>query len=456
MEEIKKKKKLNKKPLLICLAIALVFAVIGFIDIKSNAAESLYTARVYCLVSQTFQGTTTEDITVNNTVTSNSPIYVYAHNYTEPITGDFSYRAHVISKSPISGTPNANLTFTDSDGVTWYYCRDFSSGGRTSATINYSTWYAEGVDTLCVINGSLLTPEEFMIAFKNGTLDYTQDIDFDSFEVDDDMPVPTNIKRNIIKNEIKDSLIPDTLGGETYDYITWTNTSETYPLQLQVGPVVQYFDVRLTENIFTKEFYGEWNTQAIYEEVTNSFTLCTFTTNPDTLLKYPLFSTGLSFKSECNDKYSKGIFEENYLKFGYRIRYVDIENEKASPWLVLVPTKELDDYKTFVEYADATISDSSDGNGLFNEYENLDDIENAKTDIKTENEFKDKYEIVDGDVDTQEATNWLYSVVNFIKGTPQVVGSVLGFLPQPILYGMYVCIFLGVIASGLAIVKALL
>ena len=66
------------------------------------------------------------------------------------------------------------------------------------------------------------------------------------------------------------------------------------------------------------------------------------------------------------------------------------------------------------------------------------------------------YTIVDNDVDVQEATNWLYSVVNFIKGTPSVIGSVLGFLPKPILYGMYVCIFLGVIASGVAIVKALI
>ena len=40
MEEKKEKKKFNKKPLLICLAIALVFAIVGFIDIKSNAAEN--------------------------------------------------------------------------------------------------------------------------------------------------------------------------------------------------------------------------------------------------------------------------------------------------------------------------------------------------------------------------------------------------------------------------------
>ena len=455
MEENKKKKKLNKKPLLICLAIALVFAVIGFIDIKSNAAEK-YSVNV------TFDRTTGTENIVTNVITfySISPMQVYVYtshdvpaSQTEKVWG----YAFVVSDSKIDNVGVTSSEKYTKNGKDFYVMKYNLSFGPLDASSGHPNQYYDvysdcGKDIR--LKTQYATAYDFAQAYINDSLDVV--IDYSSFEVDDDMPVPTNIKRNIIKNEIKDSLIPDTLGGETYDYITWTNTSETYPLQLQVVPVVQYFDVRLTENIFTKEFYGEWNTQAIYEEVTNSFTLCTFATNPDTLLKYPLFTSGLSFKSECNDKYSKGFFEENYLKFGYRIRYVDIENEKASPWLVLVPTKELDDYKTFVEYADTSISDSSDGNGLFNEYENLDDIENAKTDIKTENEFKDKYDVVDGDVDVQEATNWLYSVVNFIKGTPQVVGSVLGFLPQPILYGMYVCIFLGIIASGIAIVKALL
>ena len=298
------------------------------------------------------------------------------------------------------------------------------------------------------------TKDEFAQAYANEYLDIV--IDYDSLEVDNNMLMPTNIKRNIIKNEIKDNLSATYLGGDMYDYITWTNTSELYSLQLQVVPVVQYYDVRFSENIFTKEFYGEWETQAIYDDVTNSYTLCTFSSNPEILRVYPAYASGVTFKGECDEKYSKGILEENYLKFGYRVRYIDKENLKASPWLVLVPMKELDKYEVYVEYADNSKSDTTDGNGLFNEYENLEDIENAKTDIKTENDFKDKYDVVDNEVDVKEATNWLYSVVNFIGDTPHLIAVVLPFLPSPILYGLYVIVFIGVIASGIAIVKALL
>ena len=48
------------------------------------------------------------------------------------------------------------------------------------------------------------------------------------------------------------------------------------------------------------------------------------------------------------------------------------------------------------------------------------------------------------------------TVVNFIKSTPSLIGSVVSFLPAPITNAFYMIIFLGAFATVIGIVKALI
>lgn len=458
----KTKKKRFTKLVIILFMVAILFFILGLVDIKVNAAESDTYEVITYQTKYVYENGDTKDGYPKDeeycTFSSTSPIDIYVYDsHSAPYTGTgIEFSIYAVSSTPFTGKNYLTFDSTEYiiDGKKIYVIGIYGSTGFGSPLSGYIETSFDGDYQIGARLNVNYTKDEFAQAYANEYLDIV--IDYDSLEVDNNMLMPTNIKRNIIKNEIKDNLSATYLGGDMYDFITWTNTSELYSLQLQVVPVVQYYDVRFSENIFTKEFYGEWETQAIYDDVTNSYTLCTFSSNPEILRVYPAYASGVTFKGECDEKYSKGILEENYLKFGYRVRYIDKENLKASPWLVLVPMKELDKYEVYVEYADNSKSDTTDGNGLFNEYENLEDIENAKTDIKTENDFKDKYDVVDNEVDVKEATNWLYSVVNFIGDTPHLIAVVLPFLPKPILYGLYVTVFLGVIASGIAIVKALL
>ena len=100
MEEIKNKKKLNKKPLIICLVLALLFGIVGFIDIKSNAAESqtsiefvmpLYTEDGGSMEIRKFVVSGQDDMLV---------YYVQSHN--QPTTEIKQSLAYVVSDYPIS------------------------------------------------------------------------------------------------------------------------------------------------------------------------------------------------------------------------------------------------------------------------------------------------------------------------------------------------------------------
>ena len=73
-----------------------------------------------------------------------------------------------------------------------------------------------------------------------------------------------------------------------------------------------------------------------------------------------------------------------------------------------------------------------------------------------QNQTSDEYGITDSEINVDEAKTWLDTVSEFIKGTPQFIGATLSFLPKPILYGMYVCIFMSVVAVAVAIFKALI
>lgn len=473
MEEIRDKKKLNKRPLLICLAIALVFAVIGFIDIKSNAAESETsgTENVVTVYLNSFRNNEGVIQLVSDNkfvIKGNEDIEVYYYqSHSEPTTETSEANYYVASKYPFTVTAYSrtdstseyvqkydyNISVPENNcGVYHWYDTKYYDSGQYLYYHTFETDYANTTQ----LNTSY-GYDTFLEYYLKNELD--EKVDYNSLEVDNDMLVPTNMKRNVMtfvdKSQYADIVNP-TIGQwftYSYDYITWTNTSSAYHLQLEIVPIVQYYHQPLIGgNRFIEEFIGEWKTVEVFESVTNSYekiTLLSTVENED--------EESYLFYEDIVENYDFGLNGKAELFFGYRIRYADVENEKVSPWVTLMPSHSKGMYVSEIVYSDDTITDLGGADGTTNIYDVEDTtIEDAKNNINIENEFKDKYDVVDSDIDVQEATNWLYSVVNFIKGTPQVVGSVLGFLPQPILYGMYVCIFLGIIASGLAIVKALL
>ena len=278
-------------------------------------------------------------------------------------------------------------------------------------------------------------------------------IDYSSLEVDDNMPVPTNFSVNKIYNSTNTDKF-------VYDYITWTNTNKEYSIQVDIGPVVYTYENKLFGFKYGKLLAFHDSTyllEEILEPLTHQFTFEVF--DPDdyysTMDYIPSF---MAYYKEIDAEYPAGTFTDynNFNSVGYRFRYIDKSNLKAGPYVIVVPDRRnLGSYESYVLYSDGYFSIGEDSTGIYNKYENgnLDDM---VADVDKEVIYKDKYETIDGDMDVTEATGWLKSVASFIKGTPDFVGSVMSFLPDPIRYGMYVCLFLGVIASGYAIVKALI
>lgn len=447
-------KKTKNKPKLIYILIftlALVLLLAGLFDMKANAAEYEHSVHIYYdVVTYKNEDEYDKSIFAELNLTCESPMFVYLYDVLVPITGEFEVASYVVSQSSIQGSPNPCSTFVDNNNVTWY-CISPSIGGKVHSPYSRTFQCIQtGAEEVHYLN-CFYTYNEFVEAFKDDTLDLV--IDYDSFPIDDEMPVVENLKRNVIKNSVSNPLGVELSASETWDLISWTNTSDKYQLELQTVPIVQFYKISLPDNKFIKEYYGEWETKEIFNEVTNKYKNFTNITNEQFIYEN---ANAYHFYYECGEKYSTSAFEDKFLYFGYRLRYIDVENGKKGPWVTLIPGHSFDSYTGYVSYSDDTTSDLGNLNGTVNEYVDMENIEDAIQDIETENNFKDKYETIDNEADIQEASNWLKTVVNFISGTPSVVGSVLSFLPQPILYGLYITIFLGVIASGIAIIRALI
>lgn len=472
MEEKKEKKKLNKKPLLICLAIALVFAIVGFIDIKSNAAENenitFYT---------TAYNSKNNDSTLKPTSKYKYVVYgkddmevYYIQSHTEETSTEVTFaQAYVVSKYPMTydiytiGTNDSNM------GQEYFN----SSYPSVEYNINGQTFYVRQVAYMIsnAGNGSWsgyvelefdttfpktqisrwYEPDEFAQAYANDYLDKV--IDYNDFQISDDIGVVNNLKMNKLNDSkfLNNQII--------YDYLTWSNT-EKLELQVQFQPVVKIYNNSSYE-MYLREYAGDWCDSQILAIDTYNF-LCGMdvmgtTVNKDDVVNPETWEFFSNIYGN-GDFYDWSGFDAEFPEFcyRYRIRYVDKNTLKAGRWMYVSPTMLYEQYESYIEEIDnsqSVIDGSLDGTKV-----DIGDIglDAGIDSVENENAFKDKYGVVTDGIDTKQATNWLNTVVNFIKGTPGVIGSVLGFLPQPILYGMYVCIFLGVIASGVAIVKALI
>ena len=461
MEEKKEKKKLNKKPLLICLAIALVFAIIGIVDIKSNAAEvTSYTAEITGgLMEYRTDGTSGWWSNSGGTwiLTSDSPMYGFYNNTYDVPTNASGQDGNwwVISKSPIYGYKEDSVS-VGVNGEVWYlvgYCPNWgmSSDGSTRHVVFNGT----GLTVKHIPNIYSGGIREVIAAYMDGSLETI--IDYSTLPVNDEMPIIKNLYFDKIENNGADNSKTIT------DYIRF-DSNPNYKLVIMLCPSIYS---TIGDSTYSSRFelyqYEKWVHMATSEVGLKEIS-CELGQ-----FKIPINNVGCVITSNYKGYYEEicnELTESGQLVFkptmGYRLAYFDEENELLGPSTYIIPNyydnfnPDEESYSYFTLYSDGTRGTEKVMNLKTWEQEIGSSIDDVKEVIgKVEETLKD-YVVIENDFGVQETTGWLYSVVNFIKGTPQLVGTVLGFLPQPILYGMYVCIFLGVIASGLAIVKALL
>lgn len=465
-----------KKPYVVIITLAIVFAILGFMDLKVWAMES-YNVNID-LRKHLFEsdGTEIENSSVWNNVVSFSDevsIYYYTSSDTAVVSEQkacfYAVCKQKYTDYDVEITINNQIYYvTPAMAVSLSYMG--SSGGGYYEYIISGDCQKYKLNTYYDQNG-------FANALRNGSVDCKEIIDYSNLFVDENMKYIEDIKGNRICFE--------TLPEYTYfDYLTWKNDT-TYEIQVERTPIVYFYKGYLNRELLHSEYMG--------------------------FKPYDILPTGSS-KLNCESDvanfhrlypddyewYRNVIDNSNYnhdyvkLGFGYRLRYVDVLNKKASIWIYIIPTYDVGEkgqgYLKFIQYSDGSFSHYIDVTGVQkswnyfndNKIETMEDVENiidnALQYMDNRNEFKEDYGINDNstfvpplsngggsssgnivtDIDVNGATNWLQSVATFIKGTPAFVGSVLSFLPQPILYGIYVCIFLSVIAGGYAIIKALI
>lgn len=401
------------------------------------------------------------EIRQNVSYVSGKPISVYYYQtFSTPSGGDYEHYAYLVSQDHIySNGVLQESGFFESNGVTYYYAATcLLSTGFSSDNPGFFELIFSGSSELYKLNSDKYEPdaygrEQFVKDIQNGILDSEQIIDYDSLKIDDSMPYPYNFKLNKVVDESESFDI-------IYDYITW-NSDFDYDIQVDVRPYAYIYENKKLGfdygNLVDFKDWGEAFITDIVPGQSNKYIFEVF----DSESYYPemdYISEFMEFYHSVSLEYPDGTFTDyhNYYSVGYRFRYIDIANNKAGPWVVVEPDrKNLGGFCSYVWFSDGNFTsdvNSTGSNNIFNDG----DLDNALINIDKENQFKDKYDVVDNEIDVLEATNWLKSVVGFIKSTPSMVGSVLGFLPQPILYGIYLVIFLGVISAGFAIIRALI
>lgn len=454
------KKRLNK-PVLILFALAIIFAILGFIDLKVNAAESDTYEVITYQTEYVYENGDTKDgypkVEEYYTFSSTSPIDIYVYDsHSAPYTGTgIESFIYAVSTTPFTGKWYSTTESTEYtiDGKKIYVISIHGSTGFGSPLSGYIETSFEGDYRKGARLNVDYTRDEFVQHYVNNTLDSEQIIDYDSLKIDDSMPYPYNFKLNKVVDESESFDI-------IYDYITW-NSDFDYDIQVDVRPYAYIYENKKLGfdygNLVDFKDWGEAFITDIVPGQSNKYIFEVF----DSESYYPemdYISEFMEFYHSVSLEYPDGTFTDyhNYYSVGYRFRYIDIANNKAGPWVVVEPDrKNLGGFCSYVWFSDGNFTsdvNSTGSNNIFNDG----DLDNALINIDKENQFKDKYDVVDNETDVLEATNWLKSVVGFIKSTPSMVGSVLGFLPQPILYGIYLVIFLGVISAGFAIIRALI
>lgn len=459
-----------KKPRLIIFALAIAFAIMGFIDLKVNAAElTTHTVVVNSNEYRYKDGVLVDgypQISDELILTSNEPIYAYYYTtFESPSSGDVIKNLEFISRSAITNSNGSSSASFAYNGETWYIYQFYQLTGFSSPYTGYFEFGITGAEKIYKLNQPY-DLQNFITALNKGTLKFEEIIDYDTskYVYDDTMPVPEDISHSI---EVIHTSDDDAY--TRFVLVNWKNTSNEYYIEVQLQPYANISSMYLPFGHLISgekfkadyEFYGDWEYFDLLEKGTSRKFYPVNQLLYDNLEYLDWFQ---ELKNTYYTSYMKNVEGKRFnTGLSYRIRYVDVANKKAGKWLSVVMSDYYDGFHVFVQDdLGNTLDESEFENGFVNVQDQLGSSDSIDTDIVKDNandrqDYFDKYGgVSNGDIDFNGATNWLTSVANFIKGTPDFVGSVMSFLPEPVRYGMFVCLFLGVIASGYAIVKALI
>lgn len=485
-----------KKPRLIIFALAIAFAIMGFIDLKVNAAESLvedipYNEQ-YCKVSYFTYDYLNKTYRLRDwdLHTPHTRIALYYGDFTDNAldpdntnnviqnTGK-GYRLCVLrdpnnsrqywetgSYSEVIYDKNMNVKSSDSHeygyGNTLSHAESIPTSSPDWKCIG-SFKNQEKVENLTIdTNIPIFTDwdslrEYLETGFYNPSgvvIDWSEFLK--NASVNDNIPCVTNVHFDKIESK-------ESFAKTITDYITF-DSNPNYRLAIMLCPSV-YSTVR------SNDFIGKFD---VYK-----YDKWVFMTTSDIGLKeiscnigtFSIPTSGVESIVDSNYKsyYESilyGLSDNGSVNFvptmGYRLAYVDLSNNQIGPSTYILPNYydnlDPDDeaFSFFTLYSDGTKGSEKVMNLKTWQEEEFISLDDAKDVINKVNDKLNDYQIIDSDLGVGEATSWLQSVASFIKGTPSFVASVMAFLPEPVRYGMFVCLFLGVIASGYAIVKALI
>lgn len=505
MEENKKNK--IKKPYLIIFTIAIVFAIFGFIDLKSNATESLIEDIPYAeqyinttYLRHNYQSDTYYKICEERSNPSSRMALYYGdinqrildpNNLNKVITS--TGKGYVICcDESIRGSywrSKASFTTYDSKRVVTSYDENSSYSG---------SWIYPSLDTIpsdfenfasyvFYMDVGSYTDSNFLVEICdidtnipiftdwNALTEYIDtglynpshtviDYDTSKYTYDDTIPVPDSLSYSVQTiHSVQDDLFSH------YILASWKNTSNDYTIEVELQPYANKSSINMERIVFTfgegdmekidSEFYGDW----FKWDILNPGTSRKMYAYDDLFMNNDLSVWWNKIKSENFSSFDNLMGRSFNRLINYRIRYIDPVYKRYGSWRSVIFAGNTG-YKSYIQNDLNNVIDQSDFNkGFHNVTDSVGTIDNIDTGFVNDiaNERQDYFEEFGtsntysvGDI--TEAKNWLSSVATFIKDTPSFVASVMSFLPQPILYGLFVCIFLSVIAAGYAIIKALI
>ena len=486
-----------KKPYLIIFALAIAFAIMGVIDLKVNAAESLVEDIPY--EEQYLKVSYFTNDYVNKTYrlrtwdlnTPHTRIALYYGDFKDNIL-DPSNKNNVI-ESTGKGYRLCVLRNEDSSKQHWntgtYTCVNYDKNMKVTSTDEQYVGYDQAIhhgevvpsiqaDWKCIgeyfnsmnkvenleidTNIPIFTDWDCLREYLETGYYNLNGVVFDWSEflknasVNDDMPCVTNLDFDRIENT-------DANMKSITDYIRFDPNSD-YRLAIMLCPSV-YSPIR--SNGFISKFvhydYDKWiymtTSDAGLKEIScNIGTFSIPTSGVESIVEsnykryYETILYGLSDNGSVNFKPT----------MGYRLMYVDLSNNQIGPSTYILPNyyDNLDPNDEtcsfFTLYSDGTKGSEKVMNLKTWQQDESMSLDDVKDVINKVTNVLDDYQIIDTELGVGDAKNWLSTVSEFIKGTPQFIGATLSFLPKPILYGMYVCIFMSVVAVAVAIFKALI
>lgn len=490
-------------PVIIIFTLAIIFAILGFVDMKANAAEltdSSYLNLTYDFVlreddSDIYDGwiyTDYDGLYVKCTLDANTKYALLRTDYNQGNSQvGYKYQIYCYDDSVTDGYKSTSVSCVSTPST--LYIKQYHKNSEDTIYSSSAAPTSIGSWVSYDMGGNLLssTYAYSKIAYSTNVPVFTSldnlsnylltgdtsgqliVLDTSNYFYNSEMPVPTDIQlsRQDIHTTGDDALTRFLL-------YSWNNTSDEFYIEMETQPYMAKSEFQLDWGCFNlnpldsglfaskyvveEEYVGSWEYLDIYEPSTSRqmYRLSFFED------KYAAWVDEIKSNNYSILDKALGKQISDGALINLRIRYVDPVTRSYGNWCSLIITKDLgvclyvqDDNNNILEQysyekgfytvveqpgtqdniVDSAVSDSvNERQDYYDEYSSLDSVD------------------VQNSIDVQEATTWLQTVISFIKNTPQLLGAVIVFLPSPILYGIYVIIFLGVIAAGIAIIRALI